>query len=78
MPLIEDEWAKAGFEPNRTTEELLSTIDLLKPRARSLKDFAGAFKAYFSDEFEFDSAAVAKFFKDDDLPLLLAELGIEV
>ena len=75
LPLIEDEWAKAGFEPNRTTEEILSTIDLLKPRARSLKDFAGAFKAYFSDEFEFDTAAVAKFFKDDTLPLLLAELG---
>jgi glutamyl-tRNA synthetase len=75
LPLIEDEWAKAGFQPNRTTEEILSTIDLLKPRARSLKDFAGAFKAYFSDEFEFDSAAVAKFFKDDALPLLLAELG---
>src|SRR5271167_3806789 len=76
LPLIEDEWAKAGFEPNRTTEEILSTIDLLKPRARSLKDFAGAFKAYFSDEFEFDSAAVGKFFKDDTLPLLLAELGL--
>src|SRR5277367_1496838 len=76
LPLIEDEWAKAGFEPNRTTEEILSTIDLLKPRARSLKDFAGAFKAYFSDDFEFDTTAVAKFFKDDALPLLLAELGL--
>ncbi len=75
LPLVEDEWAKAGFEPARTTEEILSTIDLLKPRARSLKDFAVAFKAYFSDEFEFDTAAVAKFFKDDSLPLLLAELG---
>ena len=75
LPLIEDEWAKAGFEPNRTTEEILSTIDLLKPRARSLKDFAVAFKAYFCDEFEFDSAAVGKFFKDETLPLLLAELG---
>jgi len=75
LPLIEEEWAKAGFEPNRAIEQILSTIDLLKPRARSLKDFAGAFKAYFSDDFEFDSAAVAKFFKDDALPLLLAELG---
>src|SRR5271170_2028487 len=75
LPLIEDEWAKSGFEPRRSTEEILATIDLLKPRARSLKDFAGAFKAYFSDEFEFDSAAVTKFFKDETLPLLLAELG---
>jgi glutamyl-tRNA synthetase len=75
LPLIEDEWARIGFEPARTTEEILSTIELLKPRARNLKDFAVAFKAYFSDEFEFDSAAVGKFFKDEALPLLLAELG---
>jgi len=75
LPLIEDEWSKAGFEPQRPAEELHSTIDLLKPRARSLKDFAGAFKAYFSDDFEFDTAAVAKFFKDDSLPILLVELG---
>jgi glutamyl-tRNA synthetase len=75
LPLIEDEWAKAGFEPKRTTEEIIAAIDLLKPRARSLKDFAIAFKAYFSDEYEFDTAAVAKFFKNDTLPLLLTELG---
>jgi len=75
LPLVEEEWARAGFQPTRTTEEILSTIDLLKPRARSLKDFAVAFKAYFSDEFEFDSAAVAKFFKDETLPKLLVELG---
>jgi glutamyl-tRNA synthetase len=75
LPLIEDEWAKTGFEPQRTTEEILSTIDLLKPRARSLKDFAVAFKAYFSDEFEFDTAAVTKFFKEDSLPGLLVDLG---
>jgi glutamyl-tRNA synthetase len=75
LPLIENEWAKTGFAPERTTEEILAAIDLLKPRARSLKDFAGAFKAYFSDEFEFDTAAVTKFFKDESLPTLLTELG---
>jgi len=76
LPLIEDEWVKAGFEPQRPTEELLATIDLLKPRARNLKDFAAAFKAYFSDDFEFDTAAVTKFFKDETLPTLLAELAV--
>jgi glutamyl-tRNA synthetase len=75
LPLIEDEWAKAGFAPQRAREELLATIDLLKPRARNLKDFGGAFKAYFSDDFEFDTAAVTKFFQDDALPGLLTELG---
>jgi glutamyl-tRNA synthetase len=75
LPFIEDEWAKIGFEPDRTTEEILTAIDLLKPRARNLKDFAGAFKAYFSDQFEFDTGAVTKFFKEDALPGVLAELA---
>jgi glutamyl-tRNA synthetase len=75
LPLIEEEWAKVGLEPERSTDEVLALIDLLKPRARSLKDFAAAFKAYFSDNFEIDSAAVAKFFKDENLPFLLVELG---
>ena len=75
LPLIEEEWAKAGFEPDRPDAEILAAIDLLKPRARSLKDFGGAFRAYFSDEFEYDTAAVTKFFKDETLPGLLAELA---
>ena len=75
LPLIREEWDKAGFTPNRTDEEIASTIDLLKPRARNLKDFAFAFKAYFSDEFEFDGAAVTKFFKEDALRGMLVELA---
>src|SRR5439155_1226328 len=54
---------------------LLSTIDLLKPRARSLKDFAGSFRAFFTDDFEPDPAAVEKFLKDDTIRKLLVELG---
>ncbi len=49
LPLIEEEWAKAGFSSDRTREEILAAIALLQPRARSLKDFAGAFRGYFSD-----------------------------
>lgn len=75
LPLIEEEWKAAGFTPDRTPQEIGEAIELLKPRARSLKDFAGAFKAYFSDPFEFDSAAVAKFFKEESLRNLLVELG---
>src|SRR5260370_26223975 len=54
---------------------LLATIDLLKPRARSLKDFAGSFRAFFTDEFEADPAAVEKFLKADNVMRLLVELG---
>jgi glutamyl-tRNA synthetase len=73
-PLIEQEWKLAGFTPSRSDEEITQAIDLLKPRARSLKDFATAFRAYFSDEYEIDSAASAKFL-NGNIPALLAELG---
>lgn len=75
FPLIDEEWANARFTPDRSPEEILATIDLVKPRARNLKDFASAFRAYFSDDFVYDSAAVAKFLKDDAVRSLLVELA---
>ena len=75
LSLISAEWAAAGLLIERSRDELLATIALLQTRARSLKDFAGAFRAYFSDRFEFDPAAVAKFLRDPATCTLLAELG---
>ena len=75
LPLIEEEWKAADVKPNRSPAEVLAAIDLLKPRARSLKDFATSFRAYFTDEFEYDPAAVTKFLADSALPGLLQELG---
>jgi len=76
LPLIEDEWRNAGLPaPERDREWILRTIDLLKPRARSLKDFAGSFRAYFYDQFEPDTAAIAKFLKEDSVRQMLAELA---
>src|ERR1700753_396191 len=75
LPLIEQEWAKSGFHCDRPKEEILTTIALLQPRARSLKDFSGAFRGYFSDAYEYDTAAVAKFLSDEPTRGLVAELG---
>lgn len=75
LPLIEEEWSVCNFTPHRSPEDILSIINLLKPRARSLKDFATTFRAYFSDSFDYDAAAVAKFLKDDATRKLLVELG---
>lgn len=75
LPLIEEEWKKAGFVPTRPQEEILSAIELVKPRARNLRDFAGAFRAYFSDHFEYDAAAVTKFLQDSSVRALLTELA---
>ncbi|HZQ17401.1 MAG TPA: glutamate--tRNA ligase [Terriglobales bacterium] len=75
-PLIEEEWKKAGVvSVLHDRDWLLSTIDLLKPRARNLKDFAGSFRAFFSDEFEPDSGAVEKFLKDENIRRLLVQLA---
>ncbi len=75
LPLIEEEWKKVGLAPATARESLLATIDLLKSRARSLKDFAGSFRAFFSDQFDPDPAAVEKFLKDEPVRKLLIELG---
>jgi glutamyl-tRNA synthetase len=75
LPLVEEEWKKVGLTPAAGRESLLATIDLLKSRARSLKDFAGSFRAFFSDAFEPDPAAVEKFLKDESVRKLLIELG---
>lgn len=76
LPLIQEEWHKAGFEPDHTDPDwLLATINLLKPRARSLKDFATSFRAYFADTFQPDPAAVEKFLADERVRRVLVELG---
>jgi glutamyl-tRNA synthetase len=76
LPLIREEWRKAGLEPARTDREwLFATINLLKPRARSLKDFATSFRAYFTDTFQPDPAAVEKFLADERVRRMLVELG---
>lgn len=75
LPLIEEEWQRAHYRPTRSQEEILAAIRLLQPRARSLKDFAETFLAYFGEEFSVDAAAAAKFLSDAAVPKLLAELG---
>ena len=73
-PLIEDEWKQAELTPTRSEAEIEQAIELLKARARNLKDFAMAFRAYFADEYEIDPAAAAKFLTGD-VPAMLKELG---
>ena len=76
LPLIEEEWVKAGIKNQiHDRQSLLATIDLLKPRARSLKDFATSFRAFFTDDFEADPAATAKFLKDESVRQILVELA---
>ena len=64
---------RRSFRPDRNEADILTAIALLQPRARSLKDFAGAFCAYFSDQYAYDTAAVAKFIGNSRD--ILVELG---
>ncbi|HZR30850.1 MAG TPA: glutamate--tRNA ligase [Terriglobales bacterium] len=76
LPLIQEEWTKAGVKlAHQDRQWVLSTIELLKPRARNLKDFANSFRAFFTDDFSADPAAVQKFLQDDAVRQMLAELG---
>jgi glutamyl-tRNA synthetase len=76
LPLIEEEWKKVDLIPFQTSRDAMAaTVDLVKPRARNLKDFATLFRAYFSESFEVDPAAVQKFLKDNAVREMLVELA---
>jgi len=75
LPLIEEEWRAVNYQPARGREEILAAIALLQPRARSLKDFATTFLAYFGDRFSMDEAAAKKFLSNAAVRQMLAELG---
>ncbi len=56
------------------------TVELIRQRFITLKDFSGQGRAYFADEFEFDEAAVAKNLRKDAalrelLPALAERVG---
>jgi glutamyl-tRNA synthetase len=76
LPLVEEEWKKADLIPFQTSREAIeATVDLVKPRARNLKDFATLFRGYFSDVLDVDRTAADKFLKDDAVRQMLVELG---
>jgi glutamyl-tRNA synthetase len=90
LPLVERELAEAGIRsgPGRDDSRLENqasasgdeaalkqTVQLLQSRARTLKDFTSAFRAFFADEFAYDPEAVKKYWKDPALSPLLAQLG---
>jgi glutamyl-tRNA synthetase len=68
--LWKQEWATSAGH-----EWFSKTVDLLRPRVRLLPDFASWSRAFFSDEFVIDPAAKAKFWKDEKVPSLLANLS---
>src|SRR6266851_1535509 len=80
LPEVEDELKRSGlwkeeWASGAGREWFSKTVDLLRPRIRLLPDFSTWSRAFFSNEFEIDAAAKAKFWKDPKVPELLAKLA---
>ncbi len=65
LPMVRAELEASGlwqakYEEGEGRAWLEKTIDLIRQRFYTLKDFSGQGRAYFADEFEFDEAAVGK------------------
>ncbi|HYU33752.1 MAG TPA: glutamate--tRNA ligase, partial [Thermoanaerobaculia bacterium] len=72
-PHLEPFIDQAGLK-NADRERLLAVLELYRTRTRTLKEMAEAVFPFFQDELVYDSAAVAKYLKDADLPADLEAL----
>ncbi len=79
LPRVQAELEAAGlWNPVLTAAEkkrLEDSIRLLQTRARSLNDFSGSGRAFFSDDFSYSSEAREKFWKEPQLAEWLTELS---
>ncbi len=50
-------------------------VDLIRPGRGCLSDFATWARAFFTDDFDYEAEARAKFWKDERLPAMLAKLA---
>lgn len=75
--LAKEFFEKKGYTiPDR--DKMYRIIESLKPRCRTLVEFAEMGSVYFEDEFEYDGGSVNKFFPNKDVSVLeLIKVGIE-
>src|SRR5918912_1229401 len=69
LPMVKSELESAGLwraeYEGAESEWFGRTVELIRQRFITLKDFSGQGRAYFAEEFEYDPAAVAKNLKKD-------------
>lgn len=79
LPYVKSELQRSGLWRDSWDgsehEWFAHTVDLLRPRTRLLPDFSHWSRAFFSDDFDYDGEARAKFWKDPKVPDLLAKLA---
>jgi glutamyl-tRNA synthetase len=78
LPYVEAQLKRAGLwqEAWTTTERawFAHAVDLIRPRTRLLGDFTSWARAFFTDDFDYEPEARAKFWKDEKLPFLMPKL----
>jgi glutamyl-tRNA synthetase len=79
LPYVEAELRRAGLwdgsQASRDGAWFARAIDLIRPRTRLLTDFTGWARAFFTDDFDYETEAREKFWKDERLPAMLAKLA---
>ena len=71
--LVQKELQAAGLE-NSEPESLDAMLELLKVRTRKLSDFSTIFRAFFTNDFDYDPGACKKFLQDPKLKSLIPTL----
>lgn len=79
LPHVEAELRRSGLWQDRwaaTDRAWFShAVDLIRPRTRFITDFSGWARAFFCDDFEYETEAREKFWKDERLPRMLPKLA---
>ncbi|HEX4076549.1 MAG TPA: glutamate--tRNA ligase [Candidatus Acidoferrales bacterium] len=79
LPYVEAELKRAGLwegsQASRDHAWFARTVDLIRARTRLLGDFTGWARAFFSDDFDYETEAREKFWKDERLPGMFAKLA---
>jgi glutamyl-tRNA synthetase len=79
LPYVETELKRAGIWRESWAGPdaawFAQTVDLVRPRTRLLGDFVTWARAFFTDDFDYNTEARDKFWKDERLPTLLAKLA---
>ncbi len=79
LPFVEAELKRAGLwegsQASRDAAWFAHAVDLIRPRTRLLTDFSGWARAFFTDDFDYEAEARAKFWKDERLGGMLAKLA---
>jgi glutamyl-tRNA synthetase len=79
LPYVEAELKRAqlwdGSPASQDPQWFRRVVDLVRPRTRLLSDFTVWARAFFTDDFDYESQAREKFWNDERLPAMLEALA---